>query len=218
MTDTRRRQEHEEIDLLLPWYVNETLGPAERDRVAGHIASCSECRESVAQLRAVQALVARDKATPIVPRPRVNELLDAVEKRSGIPRLDKRQALSLAVAAVVTLTLIATLFISNPDRTAGTPMIFESATTSDPGASSMDYVLRIQFGANTSETERARLLQDIGARDIAGGSAEGSYRVVVQLSAASLEELNRYTARLEAMPAITSVDVLALQLPMKSRQ
>lgn len=217
MNETRRKQEHEEIDLLLPWYVNATLGPAEHDRVAGHVASCSECRQSVSELRALQVSVARDKATPIVPRPRVNDLLDAIEKRSGLHQLDRRQALGLAVAALVTLTLVATVFISNLDRIAGTPVIFEPAT-SEPVANNMDYVLRIQFGADTNETERERVLQDIGARDISGGSVEGSYRVVVQLSAASLEELDRYTDNLEAMPAITSVEVLALQLPMKSRQ
>ncbi len=82
----------------------------------------------------------------------------------------------------------------------------------------MDYVLSIQFESGTSPTDRDRVLQDIGARDVSGGSNEGSYRVIVQLSAASLEELDRYTGDLESLSEIRSVSVIALQLPVKPQQ
>ena len=82
----------------------------------------------------------------------------------------------------------------------------------------MDYVLRIQFEARTSQNERDRVLQDIGARDISGSFDEGSYRVIVQLSAASLEELERYTGNLESLPEVATVSVVALQLPVNAEQ
>ena len=78
MTENSQMQDHDEIDLLLPWFVNETLDPVEHDRVIAHLATCSICQDSVALLTDVQAAVVRHKATPIVPQPRVNELLDSI--------------------------------------------------------------------------------------------------------------------------------------------
>lgn len=217
MNDPKQMNEHEEIELLLPWYVNATLEPAEHDRVAIHVSSCVACQESVSLLTEVQATVARNKATPIVPQPRVNDLLNSIESRKPLVRPGKQQVASYMMAAAVTLALVATLIVSNPDDPAGIPAEFETATSS-PSVISMDYVLRIQFTPDTSETVRNRLLQDMGARDISGGIAEGAYRVIVQLSAASLEDLNRYTESLQSLPEVASVDVIALQLPMKTEQ
>ncbi len=215
MNDNRLMHEHEQVDLLLPWYVNDTLDPAEHDRVAMHVATCPQCQESIVLLDEVQAAVVRNKATPIVPRPRVNELLESINTSSPLRRLGSRQSNTYLAAAAVTLLLLATLLIINPDTPQGEPAEFETATSSQAGTS-MDYVLTIQFGEQISEAERNRVLQDIGARDISGGSAEGSYRVIVQLSAASLEELNRYTNSVESLPEVASVEVVALQLPVKT--
>lgn len=210
-------REHEEIDLLLPWYVNETLDPGEHDRVALHVASCIECQETVSTLTEMQAAVVKNKATPIVPRPRVDDLLESISSRRILHRLDRRQATTFVAAAAATLILVVTLLIAIPDSPTGISTEFETAT-SNRGAISMEYVLRIQFRVNSSEAERIRILQDIGARDISGGSAEGSYRAIVQLSAASLEELERYTDSLESLSEVASVEVVALQLPMKTKQ
>ena len=215
--DMRRLHDHDEIDLLLAWYVNDTLEPAERDRVAEHVADCAACQESVALLTEVQAAVLRNKATPIVPQPRVNRLLESIGKETSPHRRDRRRFNPFFTAAAVTLMLIGTLIVSNPDDRSGVPQIFESATSSPDGAS-MDYVLRIQFESGTSLSARDRVLQDIGARDVSGGSDEGSYRVIVQLSATSLEELARYTGNLDSLPEVSSVSVVALQLPMKVEQ
>lgn len=44
---------HREIVDLLPWYVNGTLPPNERDAVAAHLAECQDCH---AELRTLQAV------------------------------------------------------------------------------------------------------------------------------------------------------------------
>lgn len=217
MNDMSQTLDHDEIDLLLPWYVNDTLGSAEHDRVADHVASCTECQESVALLTDVRAAVVRNKATPIVPQPRVNELLDSINAGKATRHPDLRQYRSYLAAAVGTLLLIATLIVTNPDNRSITSLEFETATSTQEG-SSMDYVLRIQFESGTSQTERNQVLQDIGARDVSGSIDEGSYRVIVELPAASLEELDRYTGNLESLPEVSSVSVVALQLPMNAEQ
>ena len=215
MTDFRQTHDHDEIDLLLPWYVNDTLDPAEHERVANHVATCKECQESVSLLTDVQAAVARNEATPLVPQPRVDELLESINTREQVWQRYRSPSAIYFAAAAATVLLIATLMLTNPDDTAGVVQEYETATTTQNGAS-MDYVLSIQFASGSSPADRDRVLQDIGARDVSGGSAEGSYRVIVQLSTTSLEALDRYTNDLESLPEVTSVNVVALQLPMKA--
>ncbi len=217
MSDIRQLHEHDEIDLLLPWYVNDTLEPAEHDRVSKHVATCAECRDNVSLLAEIQAAVVRNKATPIVPQPRIDELLDWISTGNPLRHLDRQQSRTFFAAAAVTLLLIATLILSNQGDRSAIPQRFETATSSQDSAS-MDYVLTIQFESGTSPADRDRVLQDIGARDVSGGSDEGSYRVIVQLSAASLEELDSYTDDLESLSEVRSVAVVALQLPVRSQQ
>ncbi len=217
MSDIRQLHEHDEIDLLLPWYVNDTLEPAEHDRVSKHVATCAECRDNVSLLAEIQAAVVRNKATPIVPQPRIDELLDWISTGNPLRHLDRQQSRTFFAAAAVTLLLIATLILSNQEDRSAIPQRFETATSSQDSAS-MDYVLTIQFESGTSPADRDRVLQDIGARDVSGGSNEGSYRVIVQLSAASLEELDSYTDDLKSLSEVRSVAVVALQLPVRPQQ
>ena len=217
MTDDSQLYVHDAIDLLLPWYVNHTLEPAEHDRVTRHVNACAECRQSVSLLAEIQAAVVRNKATPIVPQPRIDELLDSISTDNPLRHLDRQQSRTFFAAAAITLLLIATLLLINQEDRSGIPQRFETATSSQVGAS-MDYVLTIQFESGTSPADRDRVLQDIGARDVSGASDEGSYRVIVQLSAASLEELDSYTGDLESLSEVRSVAVVALQLPVRSQQ
>ena len=217
MTEYSQMQDHDEIDLLLPWFVNETLHPAEHERVAAHLKTCSICRDSVALLTDVQSAVVRHKATPIVPQPRVNELMDSISPKVSTGKSDLGYARVFLAAAGITALLVATLLLTNSQNAINVPQIFETATSS-AGNSAMDYVLSIQFESGTTVAEREQILQDIEARDVSGGGDIGAFRVIVQLPAASLDELDRYTENLEAMSAVKTVSVVALQLPMRPQQ
>ena len=217
MAEDMQKHDHDEIDLLLPWYVNDTLESAEHDRVAAHVITCATCRESVALLSGIQSAVVRNKATPIVPQPRVDNLLDIIDAGTPSRQRDWRQPQIMIAAAVAALLLIAALILSNQDDLTATPQIFETATSMQQAAA-MDYVLSIQFASGTLAAEHERVLQDIDARDISGGIDAGAYRVIVQLPAASLQELERYTSILESRPEIRSVSVVALQLPVSPRR
>ncbi|MDX1405022.1 MAG: zf-HC2 domain-containing protein [Woeseiaceae bacterium] len=214
MNDVKQSREHEEIDLLLPWYVNGTLQADERERVAAHLESCRECRASVALLSDLQTAVATNKTTPMVPRPRIDDLLDLVKTRKQPSRI---KAINYLVAAAVVLAMTATLMVMLPQQRAGEPAQFETAT-SGQRTGAMDYVLDIRFAPDATESARQSLFQDIGAREISNRDNGQSFRVVVQVPANSLQALSRYTDSLEARPKVESVEVIALQLPMKSDQ
>ena len=217
MTENTQMQDHDEIDLLLPWFVNETLDPIEHDRVATHLAICSICQDSVALLTDVQAAVVRHKATPIVPQPRVNELIDSIATEGPTTDRDQGYSRVFLAAAGITALLIATLLLTNGQDATEVSQTYETATSTS-GNAAMDYVLSIQFEPGTSTADREQILQDIDARDVSGGSDIGAFRVIVQLPAASLDELDRYTENLEALPAVSSVSVVALQIPMRPQQ
>lgn len=216
MAKSTQNQDHQEIDLLLPWYVNDTLDPLEHDRVSAHVATCTSCRESVSLLMDVQAAVARNKATPIIPEPRVTALLDAIAVRDTVRHRYANARIFLAAAGITAL-LIATLVLTNTSKAPHVPNTFETAT-SNLDSAAMDYVLSIRFESGSSRADQELVLQDINARDISGGSEIGAFRVIVQLPAASLEELEHYTENLEALPVVKSVDVVALQIPMRTKQ
>jgi Putative zinc-finger len=60
MTDNHRSQglqEHRDISALLPWYVNDSIGEHERQRVDSHLERCANCREDLArELRVFQGM------------------------------------------------------------------------------------------------------------------------------------------------------------------
>lgn len=214
MIDQHHSRDHDEIDLLLPWYVNQSLDPEEHDRVREHVAICAECQQNVSLLADVQNTVLSNKSTPIMPAPRINDLVDAIESKKSYRHLYGRPSLTLLAATAATVVLVGVLLLFNPGGKSDAPRQFETATSTG-GDPAMNYVLSIRFGPNTSESDRNRILQEIGARDVSYAE-EGSYRVVVELSAASLEDLGGYTDNLKSMPEVESARVIALQLPMRT--
>lgn len=217
MTDEDRTLDHEEIDLLLPWYVNKSLDAVERERVARHVSDCEDCRQNVFLLAKIQSAVLTSAATPIVPKPRLDKLIDTISSRQSVSYKPRESWRSLIAAVAITIVLISGLILTGPGNAPGLPREYETATANQ-ATHAMDYVLSIQFSAETSQSEHNRVLQNIGARDVSGGNAEGSYRVIVQLSAMTLEELDRFTENLQSLPEVKSVQVVALQLPLKAKQ
>lgn len=54
-----RRNPHDEVQELLPWFVNGSLAPEEANRVEAHRATCAECRSDLGAERQLAAAVAQ---------------------------------------------------------------------------------------------------------------------------------------------------------------
>ena len=63
------QDEHREIDLLLPWYVNGSLDEPERDRVRLHVQECHLCQQEVPLLRLIQTEIASERQGEREPAP-----------------------------------------------------------------------------------------------------------------------------------------------------
>ncbi|MBD0326096.1 MAG: zf-HC2 domain-containing protein [Pyrinomonadaceae bacterium] len=87
-------QSHQEIQHLLPWYVNETLSAAERERVAAHLSDCSSC---LAELESMQVLrsVVRDSNERLAPSSegQLDALIARIEKSEADNSRQKNRAL-----------------------------------------------------------------------------------------------------------------------------
>ena len=50
MSNTQASIDHEDVVMILPWYVNESLDSVEQDRVRIHLRDCPACRRELRSL------------------------------------------------------------------------------------------------------------------------------------------------------------------------
>lgn len=75
---------HEDINLLLPWYLNGTLESRESTEVENHLADCSSCAGEISNLRFIKSVIAESNE-------RLNEMLPVPAEdmeRSLMDRID----------------------------------------------------------------------------------------------------------------------------------
>lgn len=213
----RMQDEHELTDRLLPWFVNGTLAPDEHERVQRHVDCCEACREEVTVLAAIRSSVRHDDATPIVLPPRAETLFEAIDAAAGRSRRRRVLAASLLAASVAAVMLVGTLLPVYRERGSAAPVLYET-TTSPTQPASMDYVFDLQFEPGTPPAEQRRTLEGLEASDVERLEEESKYRVTINLSIGSLQELEQYTDGISALPDVQSINVVALQLPVKRKQ
>lgn len=203
---------HDNVDRLLPWYVNGTLDAVEREKVERHLESCERCAANLAMLTDVGLAVQNTGPTPLVPEPDAGVLFDTIDRAASRQR--RRLAVyGLAASLIVAAVVMSVLLPAGGTRdTSPTP--FETASSGD-GSTLTDYVFEIRFNADADRDARAAVFDTIAAREIVALDDAGAYRVVVRLPAASLSELEAFTLGIESRPAVGSVDVVAVQLPMQ---
>ncbi len=201
---------HAELTMLLPWYVNGTLGAADRERVLEHLSSCADCRAEVSLCMDMQACVQQAGPTPILPATTAEQILDARKLRgAGIARWTRLQIWSAAAAVM----LVVMLSVSSLDQ--ALPNQEFTAATAPVALPAVDYVLELQFVAGLSVDVRTRVIAEIGGSDTGIGAAQTRVRIVVRLAPKSLQELERYAADIQSRREVISAAIIALQLPLR---
>jgi len=214
MNKPGERMEHDELDLLLPWYVNGTLETDEHAKVERHLADCAACQASVELLSQVRNAANSGSPSPIVPKLRVNDLLDAIDRHDTENTSNSRFP-AWAIAATVTAVAIGVAFFAfNPAPNTQQLQIFETATT--PAASTLvDYVFLVEYEPGTSATQREQFTRGIGGVEIGPGGEPRTYKVSVEFSAGTLEEMDLYTKQLQTRNKVRAVKLIAVQLPVR---
>lgn len=192
MTHKRRTEysaEHHEVSALLPWYVNETLVEADRQRVESHVSGCTACRDDLAaQQRICEAIAARPALDymPVASLKRLQARLDAqVEPgRLQAPTLEppraqaagRRQwrawmAASVAGMAVALAVFAADRWIQVESRL--TQPKYRTVTNSAPRP--QGEVIRAVFSPNITLVELQAILDEAQLRIVSGPTEAGVY-------------------------------------------
>lgn len=198
---------------LLPWYVNDTLDEAERDLVHEHINTCEDCRDNVELLSQVQRAVRTESPAPLVPAPRTEDLLAALDG-AGRSHLPDNRWRWLAAASVIALIGVASILVIQRDDGVESPVRFETATSA-PAVATINYVVELQFADGVDEQERMAVFGALEASETVRPSDNGAYRVTLPLGSLSLTDLENFVQDIEARPEVSSAEVVAVQLPVE---
>lgn len=206
-------ENHIEVSELLPWYINGTLESDKSSLVRKHLSACNECRDDYAFLRNVDVAVNKSSPAPIVPQPPVETFLARMDADKKITERRDHRLLWAVAASLVAGFLIALSLLGDRMQVTEDPNRFETATSASNTAS-MDYVLRIHFEDGTATNEHAAIIESFGGRNVVAD--KNAYKVVVSVPALTLEEAEKFTASIEARPEVRSVEIVALQLPVRN--
>jgi hypothetical protein len=188
MTHNRRIEnsaEHHEVSALLPWFVNETLGERDRQRVGAHVDVCASCREDLAaQRRICQAIEAQPAVDymPVASLKKLQARLDAQVESSPTLAPPKEQsthrmpwrgwmAASLAAMAVAVALLAADRWAQVEARR--TQPDYRTVTSSAPRP--QGEVIRAVFSPSITLVELQTVLDEAQLRIVSGPTEAGVY-------------------------------------------
>ncbi len=198
---------HEEVWLLLPWYVNASLEDDERVRVEEHLEACGICREEVRYWGEAASLLSEEGELAVSPAAGLERLrgrLGAEEEERGTrpalgPRLGGRlrtlfhaspPAIRWALAAQLGAIVVLAGLLASPLREpapasvrAPSPAVGAFHTLSDPPAApAPDGAprFRVVFTDRAREREIRGALISVGGRIVDGPSPTGVYTIEVE--------------------------------------
>ncbi len=179
--------EHEQVDELLPWFVNGTLPAAELDFINSHLESCGTCKEAVTH---ELELAQRFSALDTIPVPAFAGVRERLRKQPS--RRVRVQgwlpALALGASLLVVAVLVPTLTIRDMGEYRG--------LTVSPGDER--HVVQVVFAPETTERELRALLLDGDVTLIDGPSVRGVYRIAIPVGT----DAALYASRLAVHPAV----------------
>jgi len=197
-------REHQAMSSLIPWYVNGSIGEAERQRVDAHLLRCADCRETLAQERCVYQAMNAERTVEYMPAASLKRLqarLDgigaaaaadgAAREKTGRGSMPWQGAMaaSVAVMALALSVLAADRWMQFRAQTAP-----DYHTVTKPTARAPDEVIRAVFSPTVTLVELQAILDEAGVRIVAGPTEAGCY----SLAAESRRPVNSSLALLRA--------------------
>jgi anti-sigma-K factor RskA len=193
-------REHPTIAALIPWYVNGSIGEAERQRVDAHLQRCAECRYTLAGERAVYQGMNAEPTVEYMPAASLKRLQARLDGLAAAPAADTAadgaapespgrrsmpwqglMAASVAVMALALSALAADRWMQY--RAHAAPNYF---TVTTAAARAPDEVIRAVFSPTITLVELQAILDEAGLRIISGPTEAGVY----SLAAASHRPVN----------------------------
>jgi hypothetical protein len=205
---------HEQVRMLLPWYVNGTLKGEEEQFVREHIKYCATCCNNIdldqALLHVAKSIPATENETPDIDRAfaRINHKLDTLQRESpvrqwlrqfyGLPGTPSRWMAWTVALQCMTILYLGFLLISPYDA----PPTYR--LLSGPKQDTANIVILFQPGTTIAELQR--ILRTNGANVVNGPTVTDAYQLIVPEA-----QLSQVIARLKTEPAVILAEPLTLQ-------
>lgn len=203
MSDAQTPERDAELDQLLPWYVNGTLGDDERARVEAYLAASAGAREEVELLRRLRDHVKASQPSQSpgelglkrLQREIASERKAAAAQGGSTPGWWRPAAIAAALVIVIQGAL---LFQSWPEG--GNVDIAGGGKASGRSA-----VIEATFAPEATEAEIRAALQAIDGRLIDGPGALGVYRILLTgVAADDGDAIRKALATLQAQPDVVT--------------
>ena len=183
----RRHSVHQEISLLLPWYVSRTLDDKEKLLVEKHLKGCLICRIEIENLHKIASAVKQADSFESAAQASFRKLrhrLHNTEKQRqndmpsfGLgwwrPKVFWFQRSVFAVTAVLLLTL---LIPSNRDDNSLLSGNYRTLSDSE-NVVDRDNEIRVVFSKDTDEQQRDEILASVRGWIVTGPTPQGVYSV-----------------------------------------
>ena len=215
---------HDEVEALLPWFVNGTLEADDRARVLHHLDECALCRNEVEALEEFRAEYAVDgppldskaafarlaASLGAVPEPghvRAGRVLSAAWRARWVS-LGRSSVRWLPWAVAVQLVMIATigvlvvLLVDRDEGDKGDRALSYRTLSVPESASAPAGSIVVRFDPKTSEDELRRIVRAANARIVDGPTAADAYVLDVPAGdpAAAVQALRAQPAVVLAEP------------------
>ena len=182
---------HDEISLLIPWYVNGSIGEGDRQRVDAHLTQCARCREDMVLERRVYAGMSVEPGVEYMPAASLKRLQSRLDDLAAAQPAEAEaqatpasfvpagrraiawqgvMAASVAIMAVAVSMLAADRWMQSRTRAGA---LYSTVTTSKPRVP--DEVIRAVFAPTITLVELQAVLDEAGLRIVSGPTEAGVY-------------------------------------------
>lgn len=165
-------------------------------------------------LRSVQKSLRSDKVAVLAPTPNTEQFLLQLDRRHARRNVSKAMWIVGSVAAGLAMLAVALNWFNAPQSTI--PVRYQTVTEPD-AAAAFHYVLLVSLDQSIGASEHLNILRALDPMSIASLETPGDYRMVVQLTARSLDELETYRKSVESISAIINASIVAIELPVESQ-
>ncbi len=219
------QSEHQEISLLLPWYVNNTLENEECNRVETHLKSCLVCRIELVNLQKLSVFVNQEDDVDTAVQAAFSQLKNRIHENQVTTKQETGffDALAGFFNQLVALFNAKNIFRRNPGFVLATVFScafslilldhfsvmrmfdndFQTLSSNQKVVTGKNEI-RLVFAKNLSEQQIKRIVASIDGKIVAGPTAQGVYRVRIGLENVEMTraEISKIVSSLREHPQI----------------